>query len=112
MCTTARALVKAEATSFVCAPRSLTASRPATGIVRPTLPRPPHPVPTFVTMANAPREEQDGGSYQADLGKMRSGIFCGRRLDGGEQLDPVQEISGWAQRPRKAFGGIKAADAV
>src|ERR1700759_1611603 len=26
---------------------------------RPTLPRPPHPAPTFVTMANAPHEEQD-----------------------------------------------------
>jgi hypothetical protein len=28
---------------------------------RPTLPRPPHPAPTFVTMANAPQEERDGG---------------------------------------------------
>jgi hypothetical protein len=25
-----------------------------------TLPRPPHPVPTFVTMANAPLSEGDG----------------------------------------------------
>jgi hypothetical protein len=24
------------------------------------LPRPPHPIPTFVTMANAPLPEQDG----------------------------------------------------
>jgi len=39
---------------------------------RPTLPRPPHPAPTFVTMANAPHEEQDGGSYGTDLGEMRS----------------------------------------
>jgi hypothetical protein len=34
--------------------RSRGSSRPATTIARPTLPRPPHPVPTFVTMANAP----------------------------------------------------------
>jgi hypothetical protein len=60
MCTSAEALVNPEATSFVCAPRPLTENRPATATARPTLPRPPHPVPTFVTMANAPREGQDG----------------------------------------------------
>jgi hypothetical protein len=54
MCTTVEALVKTETTSFVCALRSLTENRPATTIARPTLPRPPHPIPTFVTMANAP----------------------------------------------------------
>jgi hypothetical protein len=61
MCTTAEALVKTEAASFVRAPGSLTENRPATTLARPTLPRPPHPIPTFVTMANAPREGQDGG---------------------------------------------------
>jgi hypothetical protein len=61
MCTTAEALVKTEAASFVRAPRSLTENRPATTIARPTLPRPLHPIPTFVTMANAPREGRDGG---------------------------------------------------
>ena len=30
------------------------ANRPAITSTRPTLPRPPHPIPTFVTMANAP----------------------------------------------------------
>jgi hypothetical protein len=53
MSTTAEALVTTEAASFVRAPRSLTEDRPATAIARPTLPRPPHPIPTFVTMANA-----------------------------------------------------------
>jgi hypothetical protein len=28
-------------------------------LARPTLPRPPHPVPTFVTMANAPLLEDE-----------------------------------------------------
>jgi hypothetical protein len=59
MCTSAEALVKTEAAPFVCAPRPLTENRPATKLARPTLPRPPHPVPTFVTMANAPRERRD-----------------------------------------------------
>ena len=34
--------------------RSRTKARPANTTTRPTLPRPPRPVPTFVTMANAP----------------------------------------------------------
>src|SRR5450756_104270 len=41
--------------SFVGAPSSLTGTRPALrSLARPTLPRPPHPAPTFVTMANVP----------------------------------------------------------
>ena len=42
--------------------RSLTENRPAITASRPTLPRPPHPTPTFVTMANAPslRDETAG----------------------------------------------------
>ena len=34
---------------------------------RPTLPRPPHPVPTIVTMANALFSGQDGASLSDDL---------------------------------------------
>src|SRR6266481_4254273 len=34
----------------------------------PTLPRPPHPVPTFATMANAPLAGRDGPSRKGDLG--------------------------------------------
>jgi hypothetical protein len=37
-----------------CALYSLTDNRPANTFTRLTLPRPPQPVPTFVTMANAP----------------------------------------------------------
>jgi hypothetical protein len=41
--------------SFVCASRRSLTGEPALQLrSRPTLPRPPHPVPTFVTMANAP----------------------------------------------------------
>ena len=42
--------------------RSRTKARPANTTTRPTLPRPPHPAPTFVTMANAPLAGQDGAS--------------------------------------------------
>ena len=56
MCTSTEALTKTEAAPFVCALRSLTENRPAIKLARPALPRPPHPIPTFVTMANAPRE--------------------------------------------------------
>ena len=43
------------ATPIVCAPLSLTSrSPPCDAVTRLTLPRPPHPAPTFVTMANAP----------------------------------------------------------
>jgi hypothetical protein len=111
MCTTARALTRTEAASFVCVPRSLTVNRPATRIARPTLPRPPHPVPTFVTMANAPREGRDGRSYGIDLGGMRSRIFFERWLDGSKQLDPVHEIRDWAQRrgrPSAARGPMRS----
>jgi hypothetical protein len=58
--------------------RSRTEARPATTTTRPTLPRPPHPVPTFVTMANAPLPGRDGGSYAADLGgDGKRNIFVG-----------------------------------
>ena len=50
-----RSFGEAEAAPFVCAPSIAHRPKacPATTLARPTLPRPPHPVPTFVTMANA-----------------------------------------------------------
>ena len=71
LCTPAEALVKTEAASFVCAP--LIAHRPFANlpchlIARPTLPRPPHPCPTSVTIAIRPSEGRDGGSCKSDLG--------------------------------------------
>jgi hypothetical protein len=38
--------------------RSRAKARPAIPVTRPTLPRPPHPAPTFVTMANAPPRDR------------------------------------------------------
>jgi hypothetical protein len=86
MCTTAEALVKTEATSFVCASGSLTENRPATAIARPTLPRPPHPVPTFVTMANAPRERRDGGNKPVICLRSEAEYFCDEDWTGGIRL--------------------------
>ena len=80
MCTSARALMKPEATSFVHAPArcSLALDQsnacPATPCAT-TLPRPPHPVPTFVTMANAPLSERDGAGQRGDLGRKGRGII-------------------------------------
>src|SRR5713101_8994778 len=57
--------------SFVCVPfvsSRAVSTHPAIPWHRPTLPRPPHPIPTFVTMANAPARGRDGGSSRFDLG--------------------------------------------
>ena len=43
--------------------------------------RPPRPVPTFVTMANAPLVGQDGGSFSFDLPDAESGKFLRKGLD-------------------------------
>src|ERR1700676_4483365 len=56
-------------------------SRPAIAIACLTLSRPPHPIPTFVTMANAPPRRRDGGSSRNDLPDGESGIFFQEGLD-------------------------------
>jgi hypothetical protein len=61
--------------------RSRAYARPATTLARPALPRPPHPIPTFVTMANAPLSGRDGEIFKSDLGLSRSGFFLQRGLD-------------------------------
>jgi hypothetical protein len=86
MCTTAEALVKTETTSFVYALRSLTENRPATATARPTLPRPPHPVPTFVTMANAPRERRDDGDKPVICLRCEAECFSRGDWTGGIRL--------------------------
>jgi|SRR6202051_1613656 hypothetical protein len=55
---------------------SIAQNRPATATARPTLPRPPHPVPTFVTMANAPRERRDGGDKPVIWARSEAEYFC------------------------------------
>ena len=62
MCTSTETLAKAEAAPFVHAPVDCSQD-PKAALHSPratTLPRPPHPIPTFVTMANAPLSGQDG----------------------------------------------------
>jgi len=61
--------------------RSLTGNPPCHRLPRPTLPRPPHPVPTSVTIAKRPSVGRDGGGYRSDLGGTRSGIFLEMGLD-------------------------------
>jgi hypothetical protein len=61
------------------------------------LPRPPHPIPTFVTMANAPLSGRDGGSYGFDLGPVERQLILEIGLDGWNRIDLVQEIRRGAQ---------------
>jgi hypothetical protein len=68
---------------FVCAPReSLTEIRPAINVCARALPRPSHPAPTFVTMANAPL--RDGMGIDIDLiwGGGEGKYFCKRGWTG------------------------------
>jgi hypothetical protein len=71
--------------------RSQTEARPANTTTRPTLPRPPQPAPTFVTMANAPLPGRDGGSCKGDLGLARRSIFFQSRLDRANHVEAVAE---------------------
>ena len=80
--------------------RSRTKARPANTTTRPTLPRPPQPAPTFVTMANAPLAGRDGGSCRGDLGCRRRSIFLRARLDGANHVDLAVKIR------RSAQGGL------
>jgi hypothetical protein len=65
------------ASPVVCAARirSRTKAHPANTTTRPTLPRPPHPAPTFVTMANAPLPGRDGGFIEVIWGDREQEYF-------------------------------------
>ena len=71
--------------------RSRTKARPANTTTRPTLPRPPQPAPTFVTMANAPLPGRDGGSCRGDLGLARRSLFLRARLDRANHVEVATE---------------------
>jgi hypothetical protein len=70
--------------------------------------RPPHPVPTFVTIAKRPSVAPDGYGYRFDLGESGKDLFLRARLDGPNQLDLAQEIRFYAHgispasRPRRS----------
>ena len=72
--------------------RSRTKARPANTTTRQTLPRPPQPAPTFVTMANAPLPGRDGASCRGDLGWQRRSIFLPMRLDWANHVDLAMKI--------------------
>ena len=58
--------------------------------------------PTSVTIASAPHEERDGGSYEVDLGQGESGKFLRGGLDRKIARQPVGQIT----RPRSSsYGG-------
>jgi hypothetical protein len=95
MCTSTETLAKAKSSAVRL--RVAIAHRPSPPcdcLTRPTLPRPPHPIPTFVTMANAPRWGRDGGGYGCDLGETGSGMFLRGGVDGWDQVEEVEEIEG------------------
>jgi hypothetical protein len=71
--------------------RSQAKARPANTTTRPTLPRPPQPAPTFVTMANAPLPGRDGASCRGDLGLARRSIFLQVRLDWANHIEVATE---------------------
>jgi hypothetical protein len=66
---------------FVCVLLIAHGKPPCDHVSRLTLPRPPHPVPTSVTMANAPLAERDGEGFRFDLGISRTEIFLKSGLD-------------------------------
>jgi len=73
--------------------RSLT-GKPALQLrSRPTLPRPPHPVPTFVTMANAPLRDRIARACRDDLPDGESGIFFQPKLDKANRIEMIAENS-------------------
>jgi len=82
--------------------RSQAKARPATTTTRPTLPRPPQPAPTFVTMANAPLPRRDGGICRGDLGLARSSIFLRTGLDRANRVEVAAENRFCAHRKHEA----------
>ncbi len=58
-------------------------------------PRPPHPIPTFVTMANAPlREDRTAGSSAVICNFCKSEYFCKGGLTGHRQTAPLICLTG------------------
>jgi hypothetical protein len=66
--------------------------------VRSTLPRPPHPVPTFLTIAKRPSCGTGWVGYRSDWADLEGKYFCKGGLDRANQLDPAWEFSFYARR--------------
>src|ERR1700737_1963493 len=87
------------AAPFVCVSR-------AEDPIAPMLPRPPHPCPTFVTIAKRPSVGRDGVGSRSDLGLRRSRKFLQRGLDRLMGDLPVGQITGRAGN--RVAGRIRA----
>jgi hypothetical protein len=68
-----------------------------------TLPRPPHPAPTFVTMANAPLPGRDSAIRAGDLASKGRNIFFAPRLDRANQIESLRQIRLLAHVRRRGF---------
>jgi hypothetical protein len=75
-----------------CDDRSRVFTRPAHPFA-PTLPRPPHPTPTFVTIASRPSYGVGCAGRNHIFLKNRSNLFFARGLDRNSQTPPVGQIS-------------------
>jgi hypothetical protein len=74
--------------------RSLTSFHPPCDPVsRPTLPRPPHPIPTFVTIASRPSSRDGMARTNHIFLKNRRNLFLLRGLDRNSRLQPDGQIS-------------------
>jgi len=85
----------------------------ATAITRATLPRPPHPIPTFVTMANALFRDGMARAGSADLPDGEIEIFLPNGLDRFLLTCPSGSRSGrntWVSRVAKQRTRGRAAD--
>jgi len=107
LCTSAEALAKAEATSFVCAPFDRSRAKPAPrSPARPTLPRPPHPIPTFVTMANAPPRDRTARVVRLIWVRRERKYFSKWGWTGNHRIEPFRQITQFYARvlPDSLYG--------
>ena len=80
--------------SFVLRAAWVAHGRPALRLQsRPTLPRPPHPVPTFVTMANAPLRDGMAGFLEVIWGDGEAEYFLGRDWTAQISLKLLRKIA-------------------
>jgi len=85
---------------------------PCHHVSRPTLPRPPHPAPTSVTMANAPLSERDGESLELIWVSGEAEYFFKRgwtpgstNFPSGKSLEiaPCLGSQNWKAQPQRPF---------
>ena len=75
-------------------------TRPAIAPCARALPRPPLPVPTFVTMANAPLSGRDGKSHRLICTSEKPKYFCQRDWTGQITLIRLDKLDFWRNAAR------------